>query len=203
MLLRGQAGVGKTALAQHLALRALERGMTVRFSTLPAALADLLRQESLPATERRLRRYVTPDPLVLDELGNVPCDDRSFHIVSRRHERRSIVVTTNLRVRAVGTVLRDASCLGALIVRFARTATPSTPTATPGVAPRPRSGAPANGGCLSCTTLGRLRHVRLLRIGVAGYMLLREVEDHAVTIRAGPFSQTPSTTPHIMLRGVS
>lgn len=59
VLLRGQAGVGKTTLAQTLGLRALERGYTVRFCTLPAALADLLKQESIPATERRLRRYVT------------------------------------------------------------------------------------------------------------------------------------------------
>ncbi len=105
-------------------MRALERGMTVRFSTLPTALADLLRQESLPATERRLRRYVTPDLLVLDELGYVPCDARAvdlfFHIVSRRHERRSIVVTTNLSYKQWGTVFRDASCLGALIDRFAQ-----------------------------------------------------------------------------------
>jgi len=124
ILLRGQAGVGKTTLAQHLGVRALERGMTVRFSTLPAALADLLRQESLPATERRLRRYVTPDLLILDELGYVPCDARAadlfFHIVSRRHEKRSIVVTTNLSYKQWGTVFRDASCLGALIDRFAQ-----------------------------------------------------------------------------------
>ena len=124
VLLRGQAGVGKTTLAQHLGLRALERGMTVRFSTLPAALADLLRQESLPATERRLRRYVAPDLLILDELGYVPCDTRAvdlfFHIVSRRHERRSIVVTTNLSYKQWGNVFRDASCLGALIDRFAQ-----------------------------------------------------------------------------------
>ena len=45
MLLRGQSGVGKTMLAQYLGQAALERGYTVRFTTLAAALADLLRQE--------------------------------------------------------------------------------------------------------------------------------------------------------------
>ena len=74
-------------LAQNLGLRALERGHTVRFSTLPAALADLLRQESLPAIERRLKRYTFPVLLILDELGYVPCDSRAadllFHIISR------------------------------------------------------------------------------------------------------------------------
>ena len=124
VLLRGQAGVGKTTLAQNLGLRALERGYTVRFCTLPAALADLLRQESIPATERRLRRYTSPDLLVLDELGYVPCDSRAadllFHIVSRRHETKAIVITTNLAFKQWGSVFHDASCLGALIDRFAQ-----------------------------------------------------------------------------------
>ena len=124
ILLRGQAGVGKTTLAQNLGLRALERGYTVRFCTLPAALADLLKQESIPATERRLRRYTSPDLLVLDELGYVPCDSRAvdllFNIVSRRHESKSIVITTNLAFKQWASVFHDASCLGALVDRFAQ-----------------------------------------------------------------------------------
>jgi DNA replication protein DnaC len=124
VLLRGQAGVGKTSLAQNLGLRALEHGHTVRFSTVPAALVDLLRQESLPATERRIKRYTTPDLLILDELGYVPCDSRAadllFNIVSRRHEKRSIVITTNLAYKQWGSVFHDASCIGALVDRFAQ-----------------------------------------------------------------------------------
>ena len=63
VLLRGPSGVGKTTLAQNLGLSALTHGYTVRFSTLAGMLADLLRRESLPALERRLRRYVAPEAL--------------------------------------------------------------------------------------------------------------------------------------------
>jgi DNA replication protein DnaC len=124
VLLRGQAGVGKSTLAKHFGLAALAKGHTVRFTTLAAALADLIRQESLPATERRLRRYCNPDLLIIDELGYVPCDsdaaDLLFRIVSKRHEQRAIVITTNLAYKQWGTVFGDAPCLVALIDRFAQ-----------------------------------------------------------------------------------
>lgn len=122
VLLRGPSGVGKTTLAQNLGLAALARGYTVRFTTLASALADLLKQESLPALDRRLRRYTGMDLLILDELGYLPCDNRSadllYNIVSRRHEQRSTVITTNLPFKQWGTVFPGAACVAALVDRF-------------------------------------------------------------------------------------
>lgn len=124
VLLRGQSGVGKSTLAKHLGLAALAKGHTVRFATLAAVLADLLRRESIPAIERRLRRYTSCDLLIIDELGYVPCDsdgaDLLFRIVSHRHEYRAMVITTNLAYKQWGTVFGDAPCLGALVDRFAQ-----------------------------------------------------------------------------------
>jgi DNA replication protein DnaC len=124
VLLRGQAGVGKSTLAKHLGLAALAKGHSVRFMTLAAALADLLRHETIPAIEHRLKRYTAPGLLILDELGYVPCDsdaaDLLFRIISKRHESRAIVITTNLAYKQWGTVFGDAPCLVALIDRFAQ-----------------------------------------------------------------------------------
>jgi DNA replication protein DnaC len=124
VLFRGQSGVGKTMLAQGIGQAALEHGYTVRFSTLAAALADLLRQESLPAFERRLKRYLAPDVLILDELGYLPCDSRAadllYNIISRRHEHRSTIISTNLTFKQWAGVFPGAACVVALVDRFAQ-----------------------------------------------------------------------------------
>lgn len=122
VLIKGASGVGKTMIAQNLGQAALAAGYTVRFSSLASALADLLGQESLPAFERRLRRYARPDLLILDELGYIPCDSRAadilYNIISRRHASRSTIITTNLAFKQWGNVFPGAACIAALIDRF-------------------------------------------------------------------------------------
>jgi DNA replication protein DnaC len=124
VLFRGPSGVGKTMLARCLGQAALEHGCTVRFSTLADFITDLLRQESAPALERRLRRYLAPDVLILDEVGYLPCDSKAadflYALVDRRHEQRSTIVTTNLSFKQWGTVFPGAACVVALVDRFAQ-----------------------------------------------------------------------------------
>jgi DNA replication protein DnaC len=124
VLFRGQSGVGKTALAQNLGHTALGRGLNVLFITLAAALADLLKQESLPALERRLRRYTSPDVLIIDEVGYLPCDNRAadllYNVISRRHEKRATVITTNLAFKQWSTIFPGAACVVAMVDRFAQ-----------------------------------------------------------------------------------
>ncbi len=69
-------------------------------------------------------RSASASSVILDELGYVPADSRAadllFHIVSRRQEQRSIAITTNLAYKLWNTVFHDATCLAALVDRFAQ-----------------------------------------------------------------------------------
>ena len=124
VLLKGGSALGKTMIALNLAQVALAAGFTVRFSTLATELADLLNQESMPVFERRLRRYTRPDLLILDELGYLPCDTRAadilYNIISRRHEQRSTIITTNLAFKQWGNTFPGAACVVVLVDRFAQ-----------------------------------------------------------------------------------
>ena len=122
MVLVGPNGVGKTTIAQNLAHLAILRGETVRFVTASDLLQDLVTCEgpSLPA--RKIRRYVRPRLLVIDEVGYLSYSSRHgdllFDVLNRRNLEKSTVVTTNKPFAEWNEVFPNSSCVVALVDRL-------------------------------------------------------------------------------------
>ena len=121
VVLVAPGGLGKTMIAQNLAHRAVLAGQSVLFLSTAQLLLDLGGQESARALERRLRYYAKVGLLVLDEVGFLAFDNRNadllFQVVSRRYEKKSLVLTTNLAFADWHTIFPSATCATALVER--------------------------------------------------------------------------------------
>jgi DNA replication protein DnaC len=114
-------GLGKTTIAQNIAQQAILAGHSVLFMTAAQLLLDLGAQESARALDRRLHYLSKVSVLVIDEVGYLAFDNRNadllFQVVSRRYEKKSVVLTTNLPFRDWPSVFPNATCATALIDR--------------------------------------------------------------------------------------
>jgi DNA replication protein DnaC len=124
ILFVGPNGVGKTMIAQNVAHQALLRGYTVLFTTASTLLADLAERDTAWARQQRLRRYVRPQLLVIDEVGYLSYDNRHadllFEVITRRYERpaTSTLITTNKPFTQWNDVFPNAACVVTLIDRL-------------------------------------------------------------------------------------
>jgi DNA replication protein DnaC len=122
VVLRGNNGVGKSMLAKNVAHQALVQGYTVRFTTAGEMLGELAAMDSDASLRRRLRHYVNPDLLVIDEIGYLSYSnqhaDLLFELVNRRYESKSTIVTTNKAFADWGDVFPNAACVVSLIDRL-------------------------------------------------------------------------------------
>jgi len=114
-------GLGKTMIAKNIAHQAILTGHSVLFITAANLMLDLGAQESSRALERRLQYYAKIGLLIIDEVGFLAFDNRNadllFQVVSRRYEKKSLVLTTNLLFGDWHTIFPNATCATALIDR--------------------------------------------------------------------------------------
>ena len=122
VVLVGPNGVGKTLLAKNLTHQAILAGATARCLTASELLNTLAEQDSSRNLQQKLGLFTQPQLLTIDELGYLSYDHRHadllFEIVSRRYEKRSILITTNKPFAQWTDVFPNAACVVTLIDRL-------------------------------------------------------------------------------------
>jgi DNA replication protein DnaC len=124
LLFVGQTGTGKTHLSIAIALAALEQGRTVLFTTVWDMINKLQQARADLTQGKRIKVYLKPDLLILDELGYRSLDKTTgedfYEVIAGRYEKGAIIITTNRPVEEWDKVFIDKTLSEAVADRFTR-----------------------------------------------------------------------------------
>jgi DNA replication protein DnaC len=118
----GKTGCGKTGLATSFLLQALDRGYRGYFITFPELVAELFQSLADRSEQKLLKRYVSYDCLVIDEVGYVEVEPAQvgqfFTLMQKRHKKKTTLLTSNLGFSEWGSFLHNKQLTAALISRL-------------------------------------------------------------------------------------
>jgi DNA replication protein DnaC len=123
ILFLGPPGVGNTALAVGLGIKALEAGHRISFLASHDLVARFRRASRMDREDRLLTTLLRPRLLILDEIGYTPLERPEgtflFEVVAKRYERQKpIIVTSNKSWGAWGEILPDQVMTAAILDRL-------------------------------------------------------------------------------------
>jgi DNA replication protein DnaC len=123
MIFYGGVGVGKTYLSTLIGIHAIQsRGKRVKFYTIATLVNQLLDANEKGTLNKLFKRIEKLDLLILDELGYIPLHKQGaellFQVISLCHEKRSIIITTNLQFGQWNHVFGDPILTEAVVDRL-------------------------------------------------------------------------------------
>ena len=118
----GRSGTGKTHMATALGIEACKNNFRTRFVTCYGLVNELIEARQQRTLQRLIQRYVRYDLLILDELGYIPFSKEGaellFQVLAERHEKGSVMITTNLGFADWTQVFGDPVMTAALLDRL-------------------------------------------------------------------------------------
>lgn len=118
----GNPGTGKTHLSIALGIKACMQGMNVKFYTAANLSNQLIEAQDNHRLIRLEKQIAKADLLIIDELSyltfNRHQSELLFKVVADRAERRSVIVSTNLRFSEWTSMFENHTMVTALIDRL-------------------------------------------------------------------------------------
>jgi DNA replication protein DnaC len=118
----GPPGIGKTHLAVSIGLQAISKGYKTYFITAHDLVTQLRKADVENKLEKKLRAFVKPSLLIIDEMGYMKLDDSGAHylfqVIARRYERGSIILTSNKSFGEWGDIIGDPVIATAMLDRL-------------------------------------------------------------------------------------
>lgn len=118
----GKSGTGKTHMAIGLGVEACRHGKRVRFTTGCGLVNELIESRSDRCLSRLIDKYARYDLLIIDELGYVPFSKEGaellFQVLAQRHEKASVIITSNLGFADWTQIFGEATLTAALLDRL-------------------------------------------------------------------------------------
>jgi len=122
VIFMGKSGTGKTHLATALGMEACKQGVRTRFVTGCGLANELIEARDEKILARTVKRYAGYGLLIIDELGYVPFSQEGaqliFQILAERHERKPVMITTNMGFGDWTQIFGDPSMTAALLDRI-------------------------------------------------------------------------------------
>ena len=125
LILAGNSGTGKSHIAKAILLIGCMKTYSCRYTTAADMLRELLASLADDTLEKKLKKYLSPEILLIDEVGFDRLEQQDaynanlFHkVIDGRYCKKSTILTTNIDFKQLGDYLGDPVITTAIVDRM-------------------------------------------------------------------------------------